>query len=133
MVIDRSALMAILLAEPSAFAVAQAIDASPRRLLSAATLLETSIVIEARKGQEGGYALDRLLFRASVEIVPVDANQAEIARVAWRRYGKGRHPAGLNYGDCFAYALAKQSGLPLLFRGNDFSQTDIGVVPLEAV
>jgi ribonuclease VapC len=71
-----------------------------------------------------------LLYRASIEVAPVDQDQAEIARQAWQRYGKGRHPAGLNYGDCFAYALATQRRLPLLFRGDDFAQTDVPRVPL---
>jgi ribonuclease VapC len=73
--------------------------------------------------------LDLLLYRAGIEIVAVDQDQVEIARLAWRRFGKGRHPAGLNYGDCFAYALAKARRLPLLFQGDDFSQTDIAGVP----
>ncbi len=109
---------------------AQAIEASPQRLLSAANLLEASIVIESRKGEVGGRELDLLLYRAGIEIVAVDQDQAEIARAAWRRFGKGRHPAALNYGDFFAYALAKGRRLPLLFDGDDFSQTDIGRVAL---
>ena len=132
MVIDSSALFAILLNQPDADRIEATIAAGAFRFLSVANLLETSMVIENRKGEAMGRELDRLVFRSSIEIVPVNVEQAEIARVAWRRYGKGRHPAGLNYGDCFAYALAKQSGLPLLFCGNDFSQTDIGVVPWEA-
>ncbi len=87
-------------------------------------------MIESRKGEIGGRELDLLLYRAAIEIVAVDHDQAEIARTAWRRFGKGRHPAALNYGDCFAYALAKSRGLPLLFDGNDFAQTDIAGVPL---
>jgi ribonuclease VapC len=99
-------------------------------LLSAAHLLEASIVIEGRKGDAGAVDLDLMLYRSAIEIVPVDREQAELARAAWRRFGKGRHPAALNCGDCFAYALAKQSGLPLLFVCNDFSRTDIATVPL---
>jgi ribonuclease VapC len=87
-------------------------------------------VIESRKGEAGGRELDLLLYRAAIEIVAVDQDQAEIARIAWRRFGKGRHPAGLNYGDCFAYALARTRQLPLLFQGDDFSRTDIDGVPL---
>src|SRR6516164_9030280 len=120
MIIDSSAIIAVLLDEANAADIARAIEAGSQRLLSAANLLETSIVIESRKGDAGGRELDLLLYRAAIEIVTVDRDQAEIARVAWRRFGKGRHPAGLNYGDCFAYALAKRSGLPLLFQGDDF-------------
>ncbi|MCK6443120.1 type II toxin-antitoxin system VapC family toxin [Elstera cyanobacteriorum] len=128
MVIDTSAIIAILLGEPEAPELARAIEDGSPRLLSAANLLETSMVIEARKGDAAGRELDLLLYRAGIDVVPVDQEQAEIARVAWRRYGKGRHPANLNFGDCFAYALAKTTGLPLLFKGDDFSQTDIGRV-----
>jgi ribonuclease VapC len=130
MVIDTSALVALLLDEPDASRIAEAIELASVRLLSAASFLETSIVIESRKGEAGGRELELLLYRASIEVAPVDQDQAEIARQAWRRYGKGRHPAGLNYGDCFAYALARQRHLPLLFKGDDFSQTDIAGVHL---
>jgi ribonuclease VapC len=130
MVIDSSAIIAVLLNEAGAAHIAQAIEASSQRLLSAANLLEASIVIESRKGEAGGRELDLLLYRAAIEIVTVDQDQAEIARIAWRRFGKGRHTAGLNYGDCFAYALAKTRGLPLLFQGDDFSRTDVDTVPL---
>ena len=130
MVIDSSAIIAVLLNEKNATQIAQAIEVASQRLLSAANLLEASIVIESRKGEAGGRELDLLLYRAAIEIVAVDQDQAETARIAWRRFGKGRHPAGLNYGDCFAYALAKSRGLPLLFQGDDFSQTDIDRVPL---
>jgi ribonuclease VapC len=123
-------LLAVLLQEPDAGRVAQAIEASSPRLLSAASLLEASIVIESRKGDAGGRELDLLIYRGGMEVVVVDQDQAEIARVAWRRFGKGRHPAALNYGDCFAYALAKSRRMPLLFRGDDFSQTDIECVPV---
>jgi ribonuclease VapC len=125
MVIDRSVMVAILLGEPDARAFAAAIEQDTPRLFSAASLLETSIVIETRKGDEGARDLDLLIYRAGIEIVAVDAEQAEIARMAWRRYGKGRHPASLNYGDCFAYALAKAAGSPLLYKGDDFSRTDL--------
>lgn len=125
MVIDTSALLAILLNERQAEALALAIERAPLRLLSAASLLEASIVIESRKGEAGGRELDLLLYRAAIEVVVVDRDQAEIARDAWRRFGKGRHPAALNYGDCFAYALAKSRRLSLLFLGKDFGSTDI--------
>lgn len=128
MVIDTSAIIAILLGEPEAPELARAIEDASPRLLSAANRLETSMVIEARKGDAAGRELDLLVYRAGIDVVPVDQEQAEIARVAWRRYGKGRYPANLNFGDCFAYALAKTTGLPLLFKGDDFNQTDIGRV-----
>src|SRR2546430_7210376 len=130
MVIDSSAIIAVLLNEANAAQIAHAIEASSQRLLSAENLLEASIVIESRKGEAGGRELDLLLYRAAIEIVAVDQDQAEIARIAWRRFGKGRHPAGLNYGDCFAYALASSRRLPLLFQDDDFSLTDIDGVPL---
>ncbi|MBI3516256.1 MAG: type II toxin-antitoxin system VapC family toxin [Proteobacteria bacterium] len=125
MVIDTSALLAVLLDEAAAPRVARAVEAAPLRLLSAANLLEASIVIDSCKGEAGGRELDLLLYRSGIEIVAVDHDQVEIARVAWRRFGKGRHAAALNYGDCFAYALAKSRRLSLLFIGTDFSQTDI--------
>jgi ribonuclease VapC len=130
MVIDSSAIIAVLLDEANAADIAGAIEASSQRLLSAANLLEASIVIESRKGEAGGRELDLLIYRAAIEIVAVDQDHAELARIAWRRFGKGRHRAGLNYGDCFAYALARTRQLPLLFQGDDFSRTDIDIVPL---
>lgn len=133
MVIDTSAIVAVLLNEANAARVAQAIETGSQRLLSAANLLEASIVIESRKGEAGGRELDLLLYRTAIEVIGVDQDQAEIARLAWRRFGKGRHPAGLNYGDCFAYALAKTRRLPLLYQGQDFSQTDIAGVPMPPV
>ena len=133
MVIDTSAIVAVLLNEANAARVAQAIETGSPRLLSAANLLEASIVIESRKGEAGGRELDLLLYRTAIEVIGVDQDQVEIARLAWRRFGKGRHPAGLNYGDCFAYALAKTRRLPLLYQGQDFSQTDITGVPMPPV
>jgi len=125
MIIDTSALVAILLGEPEAEAFALAIAGDSKRLISAFTALETGIVIEAKKGESGGRELDLLLHQAKIEVVPLTAEQSEISRLAWRKYGKGRHPAGLNIGDCCSYALAKCAGEPLLFKGNDFSQTDV--------
>ncbi len=119
----------MLLNEANAVGIAQAIESGSPRLLSAPNFLEASIVIESRKGEAGGRELDLLLYRTAIEVVAVDQDQVEIARLAWRRFGKGRHPAGLNYGDCFAYALANARRLPLLFQGDDFSQTDIAGVP----
>ena len=127
MVIDTSVVIAILLGEPDAAEFAAAIEQDSSRLLSAASLLEASIVIETRKGDEGARDPDLLIYRAGIQIVPVDAEQAEVASAPWRRFGKGRHPAALNYGDCFAYALAKTSGFCLLFKGADFGQTGLGL------
>ena len=125
MVIDTSALIAILLGEPEAALFAQAISSDSKRLVSVFNLLETAIVIEAKKGESGGRELDLLVHHAHIEPVQLNPDHLELARFAWRKYGKGNHPAGLNIGDCCAYALAKYSGEPLLFKGDDFSQTDI--------
>lgn len=94
----------------------------------AENFLETTLVIEARKGEPGGRELDLLIHKAEVAVVPVDAEHVAEARRAYRRFGKGRHAAGLNFGDVFAYALARTSGEPLLFKGDDFTKTDIGRV-----
>jgi ribonuclease VapC len=128
MVIETSALVSMLTDEPEARLFEAAVAADPVRLMSTASYLEAAIVIEQRFGEPGGRELDLWLHRAGVDLVGVDADQAEVARSAYRRFGKGRDPAGLNYGDCFAYALAKVSGEPLLFKGGDFGHTDIGVV-----
>lgn len=125
MVIDTSVLAAIAFNEPEAAAFRERIADDPVRLISAATVLEAAMVIETRLGEAAGADLDLWLYKADVEIVPVTAEHADRARRAWRRYGKGRHPASLNYGDCFSYALAALTGEPLLYKGNDFSQTDI--------
>ena len=125
MVLDTSAIVAILQVEPEAERFAMAIEADPVRLVSAATLLEAAMVTEARHGPAGGRELDLLLHVADVQIVAVTREQAEMARAAWRAFGKGRHPARLNYGDCFSYALSQASGEPLLFKGNDFDRTDV--------
>jgi ribonuclease VapC len=114
--------------EPDAVRIARAIEADPVRLLSAATLVESSIVIESRHGESAVRELDLLLARAVVQIEPVNVEQAELARQAWRRFGKGRHPASLNFGDCFSYALSQISGEALLFKGQDFAQTDVAAV-----
>ena len=125
MIIDTSALIAILLNEAEAEAFAKAMAADPKRLISCFNLLEAAIVIEAKKGEAGGIELDLLVHRARIEAVAMSAEQVEMARAAWRQFGKGNHPAGLNIGDCCAYALAKYSGEPLLFKGGDFALTDI--------
>jgi len=126
MVIDSSALAAILLGEPERRSFLEAIEAADGRLLSVANWVEISIVIEARYGPEGERDLQRFIEHSRIQIAAVDREQGGLARDAWYRFGKGRHRAGLNYGDCFAYALARQRAQTLLFKGNDFSQTDIG-------
>jgi len=130
MVIDTSALVAIFLGEPERKLLLDLLLQAETRMISAATVLEAGIVLEARRGESAGREFDLLLVRANLQIVAVDSEQTEIARSAWRKYGKGRHPAGLNFGDCFAYALAKFAGEPLLAKGTDFAATDIEVCPL---
>ena len=125
MVIDTSAIVAIAMNESEAEAFERRIADAAGRLISAATVLEAAMVLETRLGEPGGGELDLWLLRAGVEIVAVDTIHADQARRAWRRFGKGRHPAGLNFGDCFSYALAALTQEPLLFKGNDFSKTDI--------
>ena len=128
MVIDTSALVALLGMEAEAARLAAAIEADATRLISAASVVEAALVNQARHGPDGGRELDLLIAKAGLSVEPVTAQQAEIAREAWRRFGKGRHAAGLNFGDCFSYALAKATGEPLLFKGTDFTQTDLAVV-----
>ena len=128
MVIDTSAIIAILTLEPESARLAQAIEADPNRLISAATVVEAGLVVESRYGAAGGHEFDLLVAKAGFSIETVTADHAEVAREAWRRFGKGRHPAGLNFGDCFSYALARISGEPLLFKGGDFASTDVSVV-----
>jgi ribonuclease VapC len=128
MVLDTSALLALLLDEPEAEDFRIAVEEDTTRLVSAASLLETGLVIEARKGEPGGRELDALIQKADVVVVPVDAEHVSEARRAFRRFGKGHHPAGLNFGDVFAYALARSAGEPLLYKGDDFAKTDIGRV-----
>jgi ribonuclease VapC len=125
MVIDTSALVAMLSGESEAEWFETVVEADHVRLMSTASYLETATVIETRFGEPGGRELDLWLHRAAVDLVGVDSDQADSARVAYRRYGKGRHRAGMNYGDCFSYALAKVSGQPLLYKGDDFARTDI--------
>ena len=125
MIIDTSAILAILFREPDAERFARAITAASSRRISAATLLEATIVLENRSAPTVAHELDAFLRRAQIELEPVTPEQAQTARQAWRRFGKGNHPAGLNFGDCFAYALAKATREPLLFKGRDFELTDI--------
>ena len=127
MIIDTSALVSILDQEAEAERLVRAIAAASERMLSAANLVETGIVMQVRRGDEAARDLDLLLAKLKIDIIPVSGKQANLARKAFQHYGRGRHPAKLNFGDCFAYALAKDSSAPLLFKGNDFSQTDIRI------
>jgi ribonuclease VapC len=124
-VIDSSALLAILLDEPEADAMLDAIEADPKRFLCSAHLLEAAMVIEARYGPAGGRELDLLPHRARIQVVSLTEDLAELARAAWRKWGQGNHQARLNFCDCCAYALAQQMGEPLLFKGEDFRKTDV--------
>lgn len=122
--VDSSALVAIVLGEPEAETMLQAIQGQPA-ILGAATLLESSIVVEARQGPDATRDLELLVAGAIDDIVSFDATHAQVAFEAWRRFGKGRHPAALHYGDCLAYATARVHDAPLLFKGDDFPKTDI--------
>ena len=128
MVIDSSAVLAILQDEPERHTFNEAIAAASQRLLSAASLVELSIVIGARYGSDGQADLDCFLNTADIQIVSLDRGQAELARSAFAQFGKGRHRAALNFGDCFSYALAKWFSQPLLFKGDDFCHTDLDAV-----
>ena len=125
MIIDTSALFAIVNEEPDASLYERAIRDAPHPRMSLATYLEATIVVEGRLDEDKGRELEDLVKGEDIELVPVTLDQVEVAQKAWRDFGKGNHRAALNYGDCFAYALARTSGEPLLFKGNDFSQTDI--------
>jgi ribonuclease VapC len=131
MVVDTSALIAILQDEPERRVFNEAIEAAETCAMSTASFLETSMIIESRYGPDGTRDLDLFISKARITFASVDADQAYVARDAFRRYGKGRHAAGLNFGDCFAYALAKLLDEPLLFKGNDFVLTDIAVYSLQ--
>lgn len=127
MIIDTSAVIALLQSEPEAPRILDAIEQQPDRQISAASVLEASIVLTARYGEAADRELDLLLHRARIDVVAVTPEQVELARAAWKQYGKGRHAAALNFGDCFSYALARSMGQPLLFTGCDFDQTDVEV------
>lgn len=130
MVIDTSAVLAIFFAEPERKQFLDLILQSSKRLISAASVLESGIVLESKRGESAGREFDLFIVRANIEVVPVDAEQIEAARSGWRRFGKGRNPAGLNYGDCFTYGLARISGEPVLAKGHDFSRTDVQLCAL---
>ncbi len=125
MVIDTSALLAILFGEPEQRSFAEKIEADSVRLMSAGSYLEAAIIVDDRLGPEGGRDLRLFMVEGGIEVVPVTIEQVELAREAYRQYGRGNHPAGLNFGDCFAYALARSSEQPLLFKGRDFAKTDL--------
>lgn len=125
MVLDSSAIISLLRQEPGSDELLDVIETARVRRVSAATLVEAAIVMQARFGDAGERELDVILHRLGVDVVPVTEEHADIARSAFRRFGKGRHPAALNYGDCFPYALAVSLGEPLLFTGDDFSKTDV--------
>jgi len=125
MIIDTSAIVAILRAEPDALELAEAIEAAERRRISAVNFVEAAIVIDASGDPIASRQFDNFLVEAQIKIEPVDETQARVAREAYRDFGRGRHPARLNLGDCFAYALARLRREPLLFKGDDFTHTDI--------
>ncbi|MGZ8160811.1 MAG: type II toxin-antitoxin system VapC family toxin [Methylobacter sp.] len=125
MVVDSSVLIAILLQEEDAAQYAQKLLDADQIYISAVSVVEASMVIEYKKGELGAIKFDELIQLIDPVVIAFDKRQAQLARNAWRKYGKGRHPAKLNFGDCCSYAAAQQSNMPLLFKGNDFSQTDI--------
>ena len=125
MILDTSALAAIFFGEPEAHLYTQLIHDADRCLISAGNFLELAMVIEGQIGPDAGRQCDTFFRRAAIIIEPVTVEQAHLARQAFLDFGKSRHPAGLNLGDCFAYALAKNTGEPLLFKGNDFKKTDV--------
>lgn len=125
MILDTSAILAILFGEDDMKIYEQAIATATVRRVSAGNYLEASIVVQSRGGRESLEHLDALLQRASVDVVPVTVDQVRAARLAWTKFGKGNHRASLNFGDCFAYALAVTTQEPLLFKGDDFADTDI--------
>ena len=132
MVLDTSAVLAILQNESERRQFNEAIDAAEARSLSTASFVESSMIVESRYGADGVRDLDLFIAKAQISLVPVDEEQANLARRAFRKYGKGRHPAALNFGDCFSYALAQALNEPLLFKGNDFKQTDLQIHPASA-
>jgi ribonuclease VapC len=125
MVVDTSALLAILQDEPERRALNEAIEAADSRSMSVAAFIEASLVLEARVGAGGVRDLDLFIERAGIALIDVDVEQARTARRAFARYGKGHHKAGLNFGDCFSYALARALGESLLYKGDDFAHTDL--------
>lgn len=129
-VVDTSAAIAVLRSASSMEGVLAALEAAEDRLMSAATVVELAIVEEARLGPAGGGVADRFLREGGIEVVAFDRTQVDRALEGWRRFGKGRHPAALNLGDCFTYGLAVATGYPVLCLGDDFGRTDVEVVTL---
>ncbi len=129
MVVDTSAVIAILMGEVEAGRIASALASDALRLMSAFSALEAAIVVESRKGPAGAHEWELLQTESEIDIVPFTAGQQILAAEAWRNFGKGRHQASLNIGDCCAYALAKHTGEPLLYKGTDFAHTDVVPVP----
>jgi ribonuclease VapC len=127
MIVDSSAVVAVILQEPEAGRVIAAMNGATRLRVSAATFVEASIVLARRQGARGTQEVDGFLSRVGVAVEDVTVAQAYAARAAFLRFGKGRHPAALNFGDCFSYALAKTLDEPLLFVGGDFARTDVRV------
>jgi ribonuclease VapC len=125
MIVDSSALVAIVLVEPGWEVLRDRIAAAGRRAVSAVSLVEAGMVLESRLGPAGALQFDSLVREAGLDVVAFDEAQSQLARDAFRRFGKGRHPAGLDFGDCCAYAAARALGHPLLFKGDDFARTDV--------
>jgi ribonuclease VapC len=131
LVVGTSAAIGILLSEPERDALAAAIDVAEDRLISPVSVLELGIVLESRFGAAGGALAERFVREAGLDVVPLDRTQTDLALEGWRRFGKGRHPAALNLGDCATYGLAVATALPVLCLGSDFPKTDVEVVPLD--
>ncbi len=125
MVVDTSVVVAIILIEPDRDFLLTKLAKNPPHQMSAASYMEAGMVLTSRLGEDAGTFLERTLVAAGIAVTPVTLEHARLALAAFRQYGKGRHPARLNFGDCFSYALAKSTGEPLLFKGNDFSLTDL--------
>ena len=125
MIVDTSAIVAILRREPEGDAFFERVVEAERPAMSAIALVEAALIIEGRGGRAAGVRLDSFVDKAGIEVVAVTPDTARLAREAWRVWGKGNHPARLNFGDCFAYALAQERGEPLLFKGEDFARTDV--------
>lgn len=128
-VVDSSAIVAVLLEEPDAPALIEVMNGADELLLSGATLVEASIVMESRAPIVGAESVQSFIRYAEIDVIDVDRAQTDSAIDAWRRFGKGRHPATLNFGDCFVYALAEETGYPILCLGNGLAQTDLEVLP----
>lgn len=125
LVLDSSAIVAILQREPASDTLVRILEQHDTRRIASATLLETCMVLYSRYGDAGEREVDTFVHRTGTQVIPVTLEHVDVARAAYRRYGKGRHPAALNYGDCFSYALATSLGEPLLFVGTDFARTDV--------